>query len=122
MSRSSGPASFYKISGSDPDSTLYISRPLMMAFGPGDDGSVFLNSAQDVSKLIIDGDYILKKRKDTKGSKAWQQFQIMFNPVNSEEVFGVACCCLCKVCILYKKKMRGEEISLGTKNLLDHLK
>ena len=28
---------------------------------------------------------------------------------------------VCKVCILYKKKVRGEEKSLGTKNMLDHL-
>ena len=46
----------------------------MMASGPGDDESVFPNSAQDVSNLVIDGDYILKKKKDTKGSRAWQQF------------------------------------------------
>ena len=31
----------------------------MMASGPGDDGSVFSNSTQDVSKLVIDGDYVL---------------------------------------------------------------
>ena len=66
----------------------------MMASGPGDYGSVFPNSAQDVSKLFINGDYILKKKKDTKGSRAWQQFQIMLNPVSNEEVFGVACCCV----------------------------
>ena len=46
----------------------------MMVSGPGNDGSVFPNSAQDVSKLVIDGDYILKKKKDTKGSRAWKQF------------------------------------------------
>ena len=44
------------------------------------------------------------------------------NYVNNEEVFGVVCCCVCKVCILYKKKVRGEERPLGTKNTLDHLK
>ena len=27
----------------------------MMSSGPGDNGSVFPNSAQDVSKLVIDG-------------------------------------------------------------------
>ena len=73
------------------------------------------DSTQDVLKLVIDGDYILKKKKDTKGSRAWQQFRIVFDPVNNEEVFGVACCSVCKVCILYKKKVRGEERSLGTK-------
>ena len=34
----------------------------MMASSP--DESVFRNSAQEVSKLVIDGDYILKKKKD----------------------------------------------------------
>ena len=35
----------------------------------------FQNSAQDVLKLVIDGDYILKKKKDMNRSTAWQQFQ-----------------------------------------------
>ena len=42
---------------------------LLMAFVPGDDGSVFPNSAQDVY-LVIDDHYILKKKKDTRGSRA----------------------------------------------------
>ena len=33
----------------------------MMASGSGDDGSVFPNSAQDVSNLVIDGDRIQKE-------------------------------------------------------------
>ena len=41
----------------------------MMAFGPGDDGNVF-PSTQDVSNLVIDGHYILKRKKDTKGGRA----------------------------------------------------
>ena len=45
----------------------------MMVSGPGEDGSVFPNFVQDVSNLVINGDYILKKKKDTKGSRAWQQ-------------------------------------------------
>ena len=49
----------------------------MMASGSGDDGSVFPNSAQDVLNLVIDGHYILKRKKDTKGSRAWQQFRIV---------------------------------------------
>ena len=36
----------------------HISRALMMVSGSGDDGSVFPISAQDVSNLVIDGDYI----------------------------------------------------------------
>ena len=66
----------------------------MMTSGPCDDGSVFPHSAQDILNLVIDGDYMLKKKKDTKGSRAWQQFRnvlvsrrltrIVFNPVNTE--------------------------------------
>ena len=65
----------------------------MMASGSCDDGSVFPHSAQDISNLVIDDDYMLKK-KDTKGSRAWQLFRnvlvsrcltrIVFNPVNTE--------------------------------------
>ena len=47
---------------------------------------------------------------------------MVYDPSNDAEVFGVMCCCVCKVCIRYKKKVSGEERSLGTKNMLDHLK
>ena len=47
-------------------------------------------SPQTVSKLVIDGDYILKKKKNAKGSRAWDQFRVVLNPLNDEEVFGVA--------------------------------
>ena len=33
----------------------------MMASGSCDDGSVFPHSAQDVSNLVIDGDYMKKR-------------------------------------------------------------
>ena len=33
----------------------------MMVSGPGDDGSVFPNSAQDALSLVIDGDYVCKE-------------------------------------------------------------
>ena len=47
----------------------------MMASGDGDGGSVFPHSAQNVSNLVIDGDYMAKKKKkDMKGNRAWQQF------------------------------------------------
>ena len=39
----------------------------------------------------------------------WEQFQIMFNPSNNDEVSGVACYLVCKVCILYKKKVSGRK-------------
>ena len=48
-----------------------------MASDSGDNGSVFPNSAQDVLNLVIDSHYVLKRKKDMKGSRAWQQFQIM---------------------------------------------
>ena len=38
-----------------------VSRALMKASGSGDDGSVFPNSSQDVSNLVIDGDRIRKE-------------------------------------------------------------
>ena len=79
-------------------------------------------SSHDVSRRVIAGDYILKKIKNAKGSRAWEQFWIVFDRFNDNEIFGVTCCSVCKVSILYKKKMSGEERSLGTKNMLDHLK
>ena len=68
LSGSSRPDPLYKISGSDPDSTYSVSRVSMMVPGPGEDGIVFPNSAQDVSNLIIDSGYICR---------AWQQFRIV---------------------------------------------
>ena len=64
----------------------------MMVSGPCNDGSVSPHSAQDISNLVIDGDYMLKKRRIRKEvARAWQQFlvsrrptRIMLNPVNTE--------------------------------------
>ena len=77
-----------------PAHVTYITCALMMASGPCNNGSVFPHFAEDVSNLVIDGDYMLKKKEDTKGSRAWQQFQnvlvswrptrIVFYPVNTE--------------------------------------
>ena len=47
-----------------------VSCVLLMVFGPGDDGSVFPNSVQDVLNLVIDDHYILKRKKDMRGSRA----------------------------------------------------
>ena len=94
---------------------------MLMASGGDDILDNAIVSPQQVSKRVIAGDYILKK-KNMKGSRAWEQFRIMLDSSSNEEVFEVACCCVCKVCILYKKKVSGEEKSLGTKNTLDHLK
>ena len=41
---------------------------------------------------------------------------------NDEEVFGIACCSICKSCFVYKKMVSSQERSMGTKNLLDHMK
>ena len=59
-------------------------------------------SSRDVSEHVKQGDYILKSKRNTKGSHAWEQFRIVWNK-NGEEVFGVACCANCKTCLLYKK-------------------
>ena len=79
-------------------------------------------SSREVSKRVKRGDYILKKKKNAKGSRAWEQFRIVWDVENGEEVFGSACCTTCKTCLLYKKLVNGAERSMGTKNLLDHLK
>ena len=50
-------------------------------------------SLQQVSEKVIAGDYILKK-KNVKASRAWEQFRIVVNSSNNEEVFGVASCCV----------------------------
>ena len=73
-------------------------------------------SPQTVSKLVIDGDYILKKKKNAKGSRAWDQFRVVLNPLNDEELFGVACCCICKVCI-YIYKAEKPSVCLSTFHL-----
>ena len=44
---------------------------------------------------VIAGEYILKK--NTKGSIVREQFEIMFDPLNNDEVFGVMSCCVCNV-------------------------
>jgi len=78
-------------------------------------------TSHDVSELVKRGDYILKRKKNAKGSHAWEQFQIVLD-ANGDKVFGVACCAICETCLLYKKLVNGQEKSMGTKNLLDQLK
>ena len=46
----------------------------------------------------------------------------MWDPDKNQEVYGIACCSVCKLCLLYKKLVSGEEKSMSTKNMLDHLK
>jgi len=55
------------------------------------------------SRWVVDGDCNLKK-KNMKGSRAWEQFRVVYDPSNDVEVFEVACCCVCKVCITLQKK------------------
>ena len=45
-----------------------------------------------------------------KESRAWEQFRIMLDPSNNDEVFSIAYCCVSKACI-YKKKVSGKERS-----------
>ena len=78
-------------------------------------------SSRSVSERVKQGDYTLKRKKNAKGSRAWEQFQTVCDE-NGDEVFGVACCANCKTCLLCKKLVNGEQKSMGTKNLLDHLK
>ena len=79
---------------------------------PGDDGSVFHNSAQDVSNLVIDGHYILKRKKDTKGSRAWQQFRIVLVsrlPLGS----GTARLELCLILRILNEDLKCSELSVA---------
>ena len=65
---------------------------------------------------------MLKFNRKLKGSRTWDQFYITWNPDKNQEVYGVACCSVCsKLYLLYKKLVNGEEKSMGTKNMLDHL-
>ena len=43
----------------------------------GDDITI---SSPDILRRVIAGEYILKKKKNAKGSRAWEQFWIMFDP------------------------------------------
>ena len=82
-----------------------------------DDGIISCGSPEDISKQVIAGERILKK-KNTKGSRVWEQFQVVFDPSNDAEVFEVAYCCVCEV----KKEVSMEERYLGENYMLDHLK
>ena len=66
----------------------------------------------------------MKRKKNAKGSHAWEQFQIVWD-ANGNEVFElrvvpfVRLVCCTKKLVWY---LNGQEKSMGTKNLLDHLK
>ena len=77
-----------------------------------------LLSSRDASEHVKQRDCILKRKKDTKGSRVWDQVW----DDSGEEVFGVVCYANCKKCFIYKKLIEGQVRSMGTKNLLDYLK
>ena len=60
------------------------------------EGDDIIISPQDILRRGTAGEYILKKKKNAKGSRVWEQFRIVFDPSNNDKVFGVACCCVCK--------------------------
>ena len=57
---------------------------------------------QAVSKQVVSRDFVLKVNKKSKGSRAWDQFHLVWDPSKKEEVYGIACCAVCKSCLLYK--------------------
>jgi len=69
-------------------------------------------SPQAVTKRVMSGELILKVNKKSKGSRAWDQFRLVWDPVKNEQVRGVACCSVCKSCLLYKRIANGKEKSL----------
>ena len=73
-----------------------------------------------VSKRVV-ADLVLKLNRKSKGSQAWDQFCIMQDPDKNQEVYGTACCSVCKLCLLYIKLLNGKKL-MGTMNMLDHLK
>ena len=85
----------------------------MMASGPCNDGSVFPHSVQDVSNQVTDGDYMLKK-KDTKGSRAWQQFQNLLVSRRPTRIvlFRVAHCCVFKAYFTKESGLPSTSVSL----------
>ena len=46
------------------------------------EGDDFIISPQDIKRRVISGEYILKKKKNAKGSSAWEQFRIVFDSSN----------------------------------------
>ena len=64
----------------------------------GPEGDNITISPQDISRWVTAGEYILKKKRMRKEVERGSSGLCLIL-----EVFGVACCCVCKVCILYKK-------------------
>ena len=62
-----------------------------------------------VSERVKSGELLLRVNKKSKGSHAWDQFCLVWDPVDNQEVRGVACCSMCKSCLHYKMSLHGEE-------------
>ena len=75
-----------------------------------------------VLEWVISGEFLLRIKKKSKDSRAWDQFRLVWDPVNHQEVRGVTSCSVCKSCLRYKMSVEGEEKFLGTKSMLDHMK
>ena len=50
-----------------------------------------------VSKCVVEGDLVLKLNRKSKGSRVWDQCCIMQDPDKNQEVYGIACCSICKL-------------------------
>ena len=67
-----------------------------------------------VSERVGSGELLLRLNKKSKGSHAWDQFHLVWDPVDNQEVRGIACCSVCKSCLCYKTSLNWEEKLLGT--------
>ena len=70
-------------------------------------------SPQTVTKRVVSGEMVLKFNKKLKGSHAWDQFRLVWDPVKNEQVRGVACCSVCKSCLLYKEWKTGNFYTIN---------
>jgi len=66
-------------------------------------------------------DFVLKRKKNAKGSQSWNQFWIVYNS-NDEEIFGIAWCSIHKSCFVYKKLVNGQERLMRTKEYVGSFK
>jgi len=69
---------------------------------------------QAFSERVRSGELLLRVNNKSKGSHAWDQFHLVWDPVDNQEVCGIACCSVCKSCLCYKMSLNGEEKLLGT--------
>ena len=104
---------FIKTSGSDPGLCALITA------SGGDDVSVDVNvSPQDILKRVIAGDRTRRIQKEVEHGSSLESSSFLPVMMKCLELHVA----VCKTCILYKKKVSGEERSLGIKNMFDYLK